>query len=135
MAKGIEIREAHYPGRAPIDAYGAGGFRFADMSHRGSILCLPSGVHGWDVSDPDGITEAALEQVLAEAGDIEVLLVGMGIDFQRMPKDVQAVLRDKGIVTDSMSTGSAVRTFNVLLAEDRAVAAALIAVDDPGKRA
>ena len=134
MAKGIEIREAHYPGRAPIDAYGAGGFRFADMSHRGSILCLPSGVHGWDVTDPDGITEAALEQVLAEAGGIEVLLVGMGMDFRRMPKDLQALLRESGIVTDSMTTGSAVRTFNVLLAEDRAVAAALIAVDDPGKR-
>lgn len=43
MAKGIEIREAHFPGRAPIDAYGNGGFRFAEMSHRGSILCLPSG--------------------------------------------------------------------------------------------
>ena len=135
MAKGIEIREAHYPGRAPIDAYGAGGFRFADMSHRGSILCLPSGVHGWDVHGPEDITEAALEPVLAEAGDIEVLLVGMGMDFRRMPKEIQALLRESGIVTDAMNTGSAVRTFNVLLAEDRAVAAALIAVDDPGKRA
>lgn len=135
MAKGIEIREQHFPGRPPIDAYGAGGFRFAEMSHRGSILCLPSGVHGWDVTDPDAITAAALEQVLAEAGEIEVLLVGMGEEFRRVPKDVQAVLRDRGIVTDSMNTGSAVRTYNVLLAEDRAVAAALIAVDDPGKRA
>jgi len=135
MAKGIEIREAHYPGRAPIDAYGAGGFRFADMSHRGSILCLPSGVYGWDVRDPEEITEAALRPVLAEAGGIEVLLVGMGMDFLRMPKDMQALLRESGIVTDSMNTGSAVRTFNVLLAEDRAVAAALIAVEDPGKRA
>ncbi|MAS03502.1 MAG: hypothetical protein CL534_02205 [Ahrensia sp.] len=135
MAKGIEIREAHYPGRAPIDAYGAGGFRFADMSHRGSILCLPSGVYGWDVRDPEEITQAALQPVLAEAGGIEVLLVGMGMDFLRMPKDMQALLRENGIVTDSMNTGSAVRTFNVLLAEDRAVAAALIAVEDPGKRA
>jgi len=135
MAKGIEIREAHYPGRAPIDAYGAGGFRFADMSHRGSILCLPSGVYGWDVRDPEEITEAALRPVLADAGGIEVLLVGMGMDFLRMPKDMQALLRESGIVTDSMNTGSAVRTFNVLLAEDRAVAAALIAVEDPGKRA
>ena len=36
MGKGIEIRDAHFPGRAPIDAYGNGGFRFADMSHRGT---------------------------------------------------------------------------------------------------
>ena len=39
---------ARFPGRAPIDAYGNGGFRFAGMSHRGSILCLPSGIHAWE---------------------------------------------------------------------------------------
>ena len=47
---GTVIRDQHFPGRAPIDAYGNGGFRFAGMSHRGSILCLPSGIHGWACS-------------------------------------------------------------------------------------
>ena len=47
MAEGIVIREAHFPGRPPIDAYGNGGFRFAGMSHTGSLLILPSGIHGW----------------------------------------------------------------------------------------
>ena len=131
MAKGIEIREAHFPGRPPIDAYGAGGFRFADMSHRGSILCLPSGVHGWDATHADDITAETLARVFVEADGIEVLLVGMGDEFRRVPPDLQAALREQGIVTDAMSTGSAVRTYNVLLAEDRAVAAALIAVDEP----
>lgn len=135
MAKGLEIRDAHFPGRAPIDAYGAGGFRFADMSHRGSILCLPSGVHGWDVTAPEAITQETLSAVFGEADAIEVLLIGMGEEFRRVPKDLQAALREQGVVTDAMSTGSAVRTYNVLLAEERAVAAALIAVDDPGKRA
>lgn len=135
MAKGLEIRAAHFPGRPPIDAYGAGGFRFADMSHRGSILCLPSGVHGWDVSDAEDITQEALARVFEEADGIEVLLLGMGDEFRRLPKKLQAALRENGVVTDAMSTGSAVRTYNVLLAEDRAVAAALISVDDPGKRA
>ena len=134
MAKGLEIRDAHFPGRPPIDAYGAGGFRFADMSHRGSILCLPSGVHGWDVAEAGDIAAGSLSRVFEEAGEIEVLLIGMGEEFRRVPKELQAALREQGIVTDAMSTGSAVRTYNVLLAEDRAVAAALIAVDDPGKR-
>ena len=31
----------HLPRSAPIEAYGKGGFAFADMSHRGSLLCLP----------------------------------------------------------------------------------------------
>ena len=39
---------AHYPARAPIDAYGNGGFRFADMSHKGSLIIVPSGIYAWD---------------------------------------------------------------------------------------
>ncbi len=129
MAKGIEIREAHFPGRAPIDAYGNGGFRFAEMSHRGSILCLPSGIHGWEPKNPPLLSQADLGAILEEAADIEILLVGTGMDLRRIPGDVRALLREHHISSDPMSTGAAVRTYNVLLAEDRAVAAALIAVD------
>ena len=128
MAKGIEIREAHFPGRAPIDAYGNGGFRFADMSHRGSILCLPSGIHGWDKTEETPLTLADLARVLDEAGDIEVLLVGTGKEIRPLPPEIKAALRERNIRSDPMSTGAAVRTFNVMLAESRAVAAALIAV-------
>ncbi|MFB8340862.1 Mth938-like domain-containing protein [Brucella cytisi] len=129
MAKGIEIREAHFPGRAPIDAYGDGGFRFAEMSHRGSILCLPSGIHGWEPVTPPILAKADLKMILEQASDIEILLVGTGMDLRRIPGDVRAILREHRISSDPMSTGAAVRTYNVLLAEDRAVAAALIAVD------
>ncbi|MFK3665032.1 Mth938-like domain-containing protein [Ochrobactrum teleogrylli] len=129
MAKGIEIREAHFPARAPIDAYGDGGFRFAEMSHRGSILCLPSGIHGWKPAMPPVLSRADLELILEQASDIEILLVGTGMDLRRIPEDVRAVLREHRISSDPMSTGAAVRTYNVLLAEDRAVAAALIAVE------
>ncbi|PTM95237.1 Mth938-like domain-containing protein [Mycoplana dimorpha] len=128
MARGIEIRDAHFPGRAPIDAYGNGGFRFADMSHRGSILCLPSGIHGWDRQDAVGLTAQDLERVIAEADQIEVLLVGTGTEIRPLPEELRAVLRAHHIRSDPMSTGAAVRTFNVMLAESRAVAAALIAV-------
>ncbi|MGU3576845.1 Mth938-like domain-containing protein [Brucellaceae bacterium C25G] len=129
MSSGIQIREAHYPGRAPIDAYGNGGFRFAEMSHRGSIMCLPSGVHGWEPKAPPLIMIDDLTLILEQAKDIEILLVGTGMDLRRIPADVRELLRASGISSDPMSTGAAVRTYNVLLAEDRAVAAALIAVD------
>ena len=128
MAKGIEIREAHFPGRAPIDAYGNGGFRFADMSHRGSILCLPSGIYGWDKGEGPPLTVADLQRVLDEGGEIEVLLVGTGKEIRPLPPEIKAALRERRISSDPMSTGAAVRTFNVMLAESRAVAAALIAV-------
>lgn len=129
MSSAIEIREAHFPGRAPIDAYGNGGFRFAEMSHRGSILCLPSGIHGWEPKQPPILSLGDLELILQQASDIEILLVGTGMDLRRIPEEVKAILREHRISSDPMSTGAAVRTYNVLLAEDRAVAAALICVE------
>lgn len=124
------MREQHFPGRAPIDAYGNGGFRFADMSHRGSILCLPSGIYGWHAEQGAVLTIADFERVLAEAADIEVLLVGTGDSMRLLSKDLRTALRDGNISVDSMSTGAAVRTFNILLGENRAAAAALIAVEE-----
>ena len=129
MAAGIVVREAHFPGRAPIDAYGNGGFRFADMSHRGSILCLPSGVYAWEPSKPQDLKPDDFALLLAEAEAVEILLVGTGKDIRRLPAPLRDILKENKISADAMSTGAAVRTYNVLLAEDRAVAAALIAVD------
>ncbi|MEQ8298459.1 MAG: Mth938-like domain-containing protein [Nitratireductor sp.] len=128
MAGGIIMREAHFPGRAPLDAYGNGGFRFAEMSHRGSILCMPSGIHGWKPADPAALAEADFDRVLDGASDIELLLVGTGMELKPLPKAVREILRAAGLTVEPMSTGAAVRTYNVLLAEDRAVAAALVAV-------
>lgn len=125
----MEIRKAHFPGRAPLDAYGNGGFRFANMSHRGSILCVPSGIYGWDVQDPSDVSLETFEKVFEEDGDIEVLLIGTGVDLRPLPADLKDRFREAGILADPMSTGAAVRTFNVLLSEGRAVAAALLAVD------
>ena len=126
---GVVMRAAHYPGRAPIEAYGNGGFRFAGMSHRGSLLCLPSGIHGWKAPPVADLDEESLAMVFAEAGAIEVLLIGTGQEIVPLAETVRRRCQSERIVTEAMSTGAAVRTFNVLLAEARAVAAALIAVD------
>ncbi|WP_273755463.1 Mth938-like domain-containing protein [Bartonella sp. MM73XJBT.G] len=128
MSDAIQIREAHFPRRAPIEAYGNGGFRFADMSHRGSIICIPSGIYSIDMAGPVP-TQGDLYRVLEEANEIEVLLIGTGTELLRLPEDLQVLLWEKRISSDTMSTGAAVRTFNVLLAEDRAVAALLFAVE------
>lgn len=128
-APGMQMLEAHYPGRAPIDAYGNGGFRFAGMSHKGSVLCLPSGIYGWNVSLPEELTNQNFRKVLGEKANIEILLVGSGVDLRTIHPMLRNALRDAAISADPMSTGAAVRTFNVLLGEGRAVAAALLAVD------
>jgi len=129
MAGGLQIRAAHFPGRAPIDAYGNGGFRFADMSHRGSLLCLPSGIYGWAPENVPSLTEDDFKRPIEEADRIQVLLLGTGATLKPLPVGLRSRLKEAGMAVEIMSTGAAVRTFNVLLAEDRAVAAALIAVE------
>lgn len=126
------MKKAFYPEQVPIDAYGNGGFRFADMSHRGSLLCLPSGMHGWDHGAgmlADSLDLGRLEAVLAEAGSIEVLLLGTGAEQIFPTQELKAEFAAHGLFVEAMATGAAARTYNVLLAEKRAVAAALIAVD------
>ena len=126
------IYEGFVPGRHPIDAYGSGGFRFAEMSHRGSILALPSGIHAWSVADIGSLTPESLEPVRQEADAIDLLLIGTGAEIAALSDAVLAYLRDAGVRIDVMPTGAAARTFNVLLAENRRVAAALIAVSEAG---
>jgi uncharacterized protein len=119
----------HLPRAAPVDAYGSGGFRFAGMSHRGSILCLPDGIWAWPVASPEAISTETLAPVLSEAGRPDFLVLGTGDALWRLPEALQFTLRDARIKVEVMQTGPAVRTYNILLAENRLVAAALIAVD------
>jgi uncharacterized protein len=115
-------------GRHQLEAYGNGGFRFGGMSHLGSILALPSGVRAWPVRSVSEIGEAALAPIIAEAEAIEILLLGTGDQPAFIEESVRAPLAAAGIRLDAMQTGAAARTYNVLIAEDRRVAAALIAV-------
>jgi uncharacterized protein len=119
-----------YPQQVGIDAYGNGGFRFAGMSHRGSLLCLPAGMRAWDVTAPGAVTIEALADVFAAADDLDVLLLGLGPEIAPLDPAVRQALRERGVIIEAIATGSAVRTYNVLLAEERAVGAALIAVEN-----
>jgi len=118
----------HLPRSAPIEAYGKGGFAFADMSHRGSLLCLPDAIWAWEVSRPEQIDKYSLERIFAAANGIDTLIVGTGTDVWVPPADLRAALRAVRVVLDAMQTGPAIRTYNVMLGERRRVAAALIAV-------
>jgi len=122
------VEQGFVPGRHLIDAYGAGGFRFAEMSHRGSILALPSGILAWSVGAPTGLSVEAFAPVLAEAEAIDLLLIGTGLDPAPLPEAVRWRLKEARIGLDVMQTGAAARTYNILVGENRKVAAALIAV-------
>jgi uncharacterized protein len=120
----------HYPYQAPIDAYGNGGFRFAGMSHKGSLLCLPSAMDAWRIDRADEISLASLAPVFDLADRIDVLFIGTGMEIAPLDPAIRAAFRERSVIVEAVPTRSAVSTYNILLAEQRAVAAALIAVEN-----
>lgn len=98
------------------------------MSHRGSLLCLPSGIWAWPVTSAEQITEASLAQVFEEAEAISMLLLGVGTQPWALPGALQARFSAARIAVEVTRTGTAVSTYNILLGEGRRVAAGLIAV-------
>jgi uncharacterized protein len=122
----------HLPTAALIEAYGNGGFRFAGMSHRGSLLCLPAGIWASTVASAGEIDDAALALVLDPAtpdAAVDHFLIGTGKDLIPVALALLEKFRARRIVVEAMSTGAAVRTYNILLGERRRVGALLVAVD------
>jgi uncharacterized protein len=119
------------PERAQITAYGNGGFRFAGMSHRGSLLVLPDGTHAWAMVAPSAPADLtpALMALLAKLEEPQFLLVGTGRKQIFADPSVRAAFGERRIGLDVMDTGAACRTYNILLAEQRAVMLAVVAVD------
>jgi uncharacterized protein len=123
------VDERHLPRQAVIDAHGGGGFRFAGMSHRGSLLSLPDGIWAWPIAVPGALTGETLAPVFARAGALDFFILGTGSEPWIAPDALRARFRELQISLDAMTTGAAVRTYNVMLMEDRRVGAGLIAVD------
>jgi uncharacterized protein len=99
------------------------------MSHRGSLLCLPSGIWASPITDATEIDEKGFTLVWEETPVIPHCLIGTGRDPWIMPHALHDQFRGHHIVAETMTTGAAVRTYNILLGEGRRVAALLIAVD------
>ncbi|MDZ4737583.1 MAG: Mth938-like domain-containing protein [Rhodospirillaceae bacterium] len=118
-------------GRQIIESYGSGRFRIAGQIHLGSVLVFPERTEAWSVVAPEHVTADALAAIVAagKAGDVELLLLGCGPRLTQVTPALRAALREVGIGIEPMDTGAACRTFNVLMAEGRRVAAALIAVE------
>ncbi|MGB8275377.1 MAG: Mth938-like domain-containing protein [Alphaproteobacteria bacterium] len=118
-----------------IQSYGNGRFRISGTVHASSVLVSAARVLPWDVAALAGLSVEAWIAGVApllsgeEPGPRpQILLIGCGETALPVPDEVRAWLRDQGAVAEAMNTGAACRTFNVLRAEDRLVAAALIAV-------
>lgn len=117
------------PGRRLIESYGGGGFRIAGETHRGAVLILPQQVLAWPNADLATMTADSFAPIVALDPRPEILLIGCGARAAFIAPALRQELRAFGVTIDAMDTGAACRTYNVLLAEERRVAAALIAVD------
>ena len=121
----MEIRPVITPGRPYIERYGPGGFKISGTVFTGAVLILPDAAQIWPVSSMAEVTPESLKPA-AEHGGIEILLLGCGRRMQMVPRLLRDALRAVGIVIDTMDTGAACRTYNVLVSEERRVAAALL---------
>ena len=124
----MEISPQVPAGRQLVEAYGNGGFRIGGMAHQGSVLVMPDRTMAWPVAAIVQVEFASFAALMPYARDIQVLLLGCGQRMALISPALRRDLREAGMVLEPMDTGAACRTYNVLAAEDRRVAAALIAV-------
>lgn len=115
--------------RQVVQSYGGGGFRISGERYTGAVLVLPERTLAWPVSDPARLALDDFEALRTIEPGIELLLLGTGKTMCQPEPGLVAGIRAWGMVTDAMDTGAACRTYNVLLLEDRRVAAALLPVD------
>ena len=109
-----------------IDSYGPGRFRIASVVWSSCVIVMPEQTVEWPISRISDLDSGSLRPVLNAEPGIEVLLIGTGKKMERIPNDLRECIRAQGVGIDSMDTGAACRTYNVLLAEGRRVAAALM---------
>jgi uncharacterized protein len=121
----MEITPLVPAGRQLIERYASSGFRVSGVIHRGPVLVFPDRTIPWDVASASAITAQSLNPVI-EDGGVQILLLGLGRSMSAVPGSLRRALRAAGIALEPMDTGAACRTYNVLVAEDRHVVAALI---------
>ncbi len=124
----MELLPTRTESRQLIQRYGAGAFTIAGTPYSGSVMVLPERTQNWDITRFDHITEASLSPLLLHSPPPEILVIGSGAAQEFFPPQLRSRIRELGIAVECMDTGAACRTFNILMSEDRKVAAALLAV-------
>ena len=118
----MELTPLNQPGRQVIERHGPSGFCVSGTVYLGAVLVFPDRTLLWEAA---AMSEAGLAPVVAHGG-VELLLLGLGRQMAPVAPALRLALKTHGIAVEAMATGAACRTYNVLLAEDRRVAAALL---------
>jgi uncharacterized protein len=128
MTEPLERLDEADLGRKGITGYRPGGFRVGKTWHDGHLLLLPTGVASWPIETIDDVSEESLAPLRDLQPPAEILLLGLGTKAPLVAFELRQALADWGLSVEAMPTPSACRTFNVLLAEERRVVAALLAM-------
>ncbi|MGC2200649.1 MAG: Mth938-like domain-containing protein [Stellaceae bacterium] len=112
-------------GRQVIERYSPSGFRVSGIIYNGPVLVFPDRTVAWEVITSSAVTWESLAPIIDDGG-VQILLLGLGRSTTPIPLPLRAALRAARISLEIMDTGAACRTYNVLVAEDRRVAAALL---------
>jgi len=118
-----------FEGQPPIDAYGDGGFRLERQRFEGSIIVTPRGLFPWGITRIEDANTTSLTPLVDVIGEFDFLIVGTGSFTEPLPREARKWLESQAIFPDIMGTPAACRTYNLMLSENRRVAAAMIAVD------
>ncbi len=123
----VELAPLPQHDRQIVQGYGKGGFRVSDHEWRGAVIVFPTRTARWDVVGAASLTLESFAAVYAaDDPPIELLLIGTGPRHLLLPAKLRGDLRARGLAIDAMDTGAACRTYNVLIGEERRVAAALL---------
>jgi uncharacterized protein len=117
--------------RNVIESYGPGRFLVSQLQYTSSLIVAPSWISPWEIETFDQITPESLSKIGEHEAEIEVLLIGVGERMQPPSSLVRAAMREIGVSVDTMDTGAACRTYNLLMGDGRRVAAALLALPAP----
>ena len=125
----MEITPLVPENRQTVQSYGIGRFKVSQIEYESSIIVLPLRTLSWGVKAINDINFQNLAPVLEDNPPIDILLIGCGKSMQLLPRDFSDRWRQNSIAVDAMDTGAACRTYNILSAEGRRVAAALVALN------
>ncbi|MGE0659846.1 MAG: Mth938-like domain-containing protein [Reyranellaceae bacterium] len=116
------------PDRQVIQSYGPGRFKVSNAVYEHAVLVLPDRTLRWDARSPTDIDAETLVPLREARGEVEILLIGGSPRAPFVTAELRAWLREAGIVVEAMDTGAACRTYGILVAEGRKVAAALLPI-------
>jgi len=120
----VKLHASAAAGRNAFTAYGADFVAVNGEPRRTSLVVLPDRVLDWPPASFEALAAAHFEQ-LAALG-VELVLLGTGPRLRFPAPSLTAPLANAGIGLEVMDVQAACRTYNILAAEERVVAAALV---------